>query len=239
MQNSATMIGDHPAEFHIKGINDGLLVTLGEGDWPVLRENLLRNIEERAAFFQGARLTLDVGSHAIKAADMGELRDRLGNFGITLAAVLGNSGTTEKTALMLGIATQIQSTRRAAPTNSNPVEEPAVVTNETAVFVQKTLRSGTKIENSGTVVVLGDVNPGAEIIAGGNVIIWGRMRGTAQAGNNGNDKAIICALELSPMSLRIAGATLEGKTRKAKTGPEYASLVAGMVIIQPWKHPTI
>ncbi len=238
MLNSATITGDQHADFHIKGINDGLLVTLGEGDWPVLREQLLHNIEDRAAFFQGARLALDVGSHVIKAADMGALRDKLGNYGITLTAVISSSLVTEKTALMLGIATKIQSPRRTSVADVRPMEEPVPLTGETAVFVQKTLRSGMKIENQGSVVILGDVNPGAEIMAGGNVIIWGRMKGTAQAGINGNDKAIICALEMSPMSLRIAGATLEGKPRKSKSGPEYASLVSGMVIIQPWKHTT-
>jgi septum site-determining protein MinC len=54
------------------------------------------------------------------------------------------------------------------------------------------------------VVVLGDVNPGAEIIAEGNVIIWGRLRGMVHAGSKGNRAAVICALDLSPMQLRIA-----------------------------------
>jgi septum site-determining protein MinC len=238
MLNSATMTGDHPADFQIKGINDGLLVTLGEGEWPSLREHLLQNIEERSAFFQGARLALDVGNHVLKAAELGALRDKLGDFGITLTAVISSSPTTEKTAQMLGIGTQVQAPKRAA-TQARQVEEPQPVQGEIAVFVQKTLRSGAKIQNSGTVVVLGDVNPGAEIIAGGNVIIWGRMRGTAQAGSEGDEKATVCALELTPMNLRIAGATLDWKSAKPKPGPSVASLVSGVVTIQPWKHPTI
>lgn len=237
MLNSATLTGDKNANFHIKGINDGLLVTLGEGEWTVLREQLLRNIEERSAFFQGARLALDVGSHVLKAADLGALRDKLGDFGITLTAVISSSGTTEKTALMLGVATQIQPTRKPV-FPSLPEEEPTPLTNENAVFLQKTLRSGTKIQNAGTVVVLGDVNPGAEIISDGNVIIWGRLRGTAQAGCSGDESAIVCALEMAPMGIRIAGTSLEVKPRKGKPGPEFASLESGTVIIQPWKHPT-
>jgi septum site-determining protein MinC len=237
MLNSATLTGEQTANFQIKGINDGLLVTLGEGEWTILRERLLRNIEERSAFFQGARVALDVGSHVLKAAELGALRDKLGDYGITLTAVISSSGTTEKTALMLGVATQIQSPKKPI-FPALPEEEPAPNINETAVFLQKTLRSGTKIQNAGTVVVLGDVNPGAEIVAGGNVIIWGRMRGTAQAGCDGDNTAIVCALELTPMSIRIAGSSLEIKPRKVKPGPEFASLVSGTVIIQPWKHPT-
>jgi septum site-determining protein MinC len=48
------------------------------------------------------------------------------------------------------------------------------------------------------------VNPGAEIVAGGNVMVWGRLRGMVHAGVKGNRKAVICALELSPTQLRIA-----------------------------------
>jgi septum site-determining protein MinC len=238
MLNSATLTGDHPADFQIKGINDGLLVTLGEGEWPVLREHLLQNIEERSAFFQGAHLALDVGKHVLKAAELGALRDKLGDFGITLTAVISGSPTTEKTALMLGIGTQVQSPKRAAAPVKQ-AEEIQPVKGESAIFVQKTLRSGAKIQNSGSVVVLGDVNPGAEIIAGGNVIIWGRMRGTAQAGSEGNEQAVVCALEMNPMNLRIAGSTLDWKSAKSKPGPAVASLVSGVVTIQPWKHPTI
>lgn len=236
MYNSATLTGDRPADFQIKGINDGLLVTLGDGDWAVLREHLLRNIEERSAFFQGARVALDVGSHALKAAELGALRDKLGDFGISLTAVISTSGVTEKTALMLGIATQIQVPRKPI-FPALPEEEPTV-NPDSAVFVQRTLRSGVKIENAASVVVLGDVNPGAEIIAGGNVIIWGRLRGSVHAGCEGNETAIVCALEMTPMSLRIAGTAYDNKPRKGKLGPEYASLELGIVNIQPWKHPT-
>jgi septum site-determining protein MinC len=193
MLNSATLTGEQPAVFQIKGINDGLLITLGEGEWPILREQLLYNIQQRSAFFQGARVALDVGNQVLKAAELGALRDKLGDFGITLTAVISTSGTTEKTALMLGIATQVQNVKKAAQTTARPVEEPTNLSGETAIFLHKTLRSGSKIESLGSVIILGDVNPGAEIIAGGNVIIWGRMRGTAQAGYGGNENAIVCA----------------------------------------------
>jgi septum site-determining protein MinC len=237
MLDSTTLTGDQPAVFQIKGINDGLLITLGEGEWSLLREQLLRNIHERSAFFQGARVALDVGNQVLKAAELGALRDKLGDFGITLTAIISSSGTTEKTSLMLGIATQIQSTKRAAPV-TRPVEATKDLTGDASVFLHKTLRSGAKVENPGTIIILGDVNPGAEIIAGGNIIIWGRMRGTAHAGSDGNETSIICALEMSPMIVRIAGKSLEAKPRKSKPGPEFASIVSGAVIIQPWKHST-
>ena len=61
------------------------------------------------------------------------------------------------------------------------------------------------IEYQGNVIVFGDVNPGAEIMAGGSVLIWGRLRGLVHAGADGDEEAIVGALEFSPMQLRIAG----------------------------------
>lgn len=66
------------------------------------------------------------------------------------------------------------------------------------------LRSGKKIEYKGTIVILGDVNAGAEVIAGENVIVMGIIRGLAHAGANGNKSAIIVANEIRSPQLRIA-----------------------------------
>jgi len=75
---------------------------------------------------------------------------------------------------------------------------------DTALFIVKTLRSGKRIEFAGNVVVLGDVNAGAEVIADGHVVVWGRVRGMIHAGAKGDRSAIICALDLSATQLRIA-----------------------------------
>ena len=61
----------------IKGIRDGLLVTLGDGDWIDLRRVLLEQIDQQAEFLQGARLALDVGNQILKAAELGQLRKHI------------------------------------------------------------------------------------------------------------------------------------------------------------------
>lgn len=66
------------------------------------------------------------------------------------------------------------------------------------------LRSGQRIEYEGTIVILGDVNDGAEVIAGDNVIIVGKLRGLAHAGAKGNKQAIISAYIIDTHQLRIA-----------------------------------
>ncbi len=56
----------------------------------------------------------------------------------------------------------------------------------------------------GSLLVLGDVNPGARVSAGGDVRVWGRLRGVAHAGSGGDQRARIVALQLRPLQLRIA-----------------------------------
>src|SRR5574339_735636 len=184
----------------IKGLRDGLLVSVDDAPWEQQRDALIAQVDSQPSFFQGARLALDVSSQVLRVNELVELRDQLSERGITLWAVISESPTTENTAQLLGLATRISKPR---PEESRQFSV-SDLGEETAMFLSRTIRSGTSIEFAGHVVVLGDVNPGAEIIAEGNVIIWGRLRGMVHAGAKGNRAAVICALELSPMQLRIA-----------------------------------
>ncbi len=214
----------------IKGLRDSLLVSLSDAPWQELREALLAQIGEQQSFFQGARMALDVGSQELKVNDLVELRDRLSEHNVSLWAVVSNSPVTEKTAQLLGLATRI-SKPRPEQERSFEIQD---VGEGTALFINKTLRSGARIEFAGHVVVLGDVNPGAEIIAEGNIIIWGRLRGSVHAGSKGDEKAVVCALEFSPMQLRV-GEEVVNVSKKGETGkPEMAFIREERVIIEPW-----
>jgi septum site-determining protein MinC len=184
----------------IKGLRDGLLVSLDDAPWENQRAALIAQVDAQPAFFQGARLALDVASQVLHVKDLVDLRDQLSERGIFLWAVVSESPTTESTAQLLGLATRI-SKPRPEEARQFSVED---LGEETALFLNRTLRSGTRIEFAGHVVVFGDVNPGAEVVAEGSVIIWGRLRGMVHAGSKGNKKAIIGALDLSPTQLRIA-----------------------------------
>jgi septum site-determining protein MinC len=201
----------------IKGIRDGLLATFVEAAWEDQCLALLAQIDERPAFFQGARLAMDVGSQVLKVNDLVDLRDRLSERNVTLWAVIGESPTTEHTSQLLGLATRISKPR--------PEEQKRdIVTDDTALFINKTLRSGKRIEYPGHVVVMGDVNAGAEIIADGNVIVWGRVRGMIHAGAKGDRSATICALDLSATQLRIAGEVSAMLKPQKDPKPEIASI---------------
>lgn len=204
----------------IKGLRDGLLVTLTGEVWEEQLASLVTQIDERPSFFQGARLALDISAQVLGLDELVHLRDVLSDRGISLWAVVSESPKTEKTAQLLGLATRI-SKPRPEEKRLSAVETPS---DETALFLVKTLRSGTRIEFPGHVVILGDVNPGAEVIAEGNVIVWGRVRGVVHAGAKGNRKAVICALDLSATQLRIADEISALLKPQAHPKPEVASI---------------
>ena len=202
----------------IKGIRDGLLATFVEAAWEDQCIALLSQIDERPAFFQGARLAMNVGSQILKVNDLVDLRDRLSERNVTLWAVVSESSITEQTSQLLGLATRISKPRPEEQRHTN------TITDVTALFVNKTLRSGKRIEFPGHVVVMGDVNAGAEIIADGYVIVWGRVRGMIHAGAKGNRSATICALDLSATQLRIADEVSAMLKPQKDPKPEVASI---------------
>lgn len=83
-----------------------------------------------------------------------------------------------------------------------------VATSETK-FHKGSIRSGQKIEFEGSLVIIGDVNPGAEVIAEENIVVLGNLRGLAHAGAKGNRDAVIEAVEIDATQLRIADVVKE------------------------------
>ena len=183
----------------IKGIRDGLLATFSDASWEDQQVALLAQIDDRPSFFQGARLAMDVGTQILKVNDLVDLRDRLSERNVSLWAVISESPVTEQTSQLLGLATRISKPR---PEEQRHFID--TIKDDAALFIVKTIRSGTRIEYPGHIVVVGDVNPGAEVVAEGNVVVWGRVRGMIHAGSKGDRSAFICALDLSANQLRIA-----------------------------------
>ena len=91
------------------------------------------------------------------------------------------------------------------------------------LYLQMTVRSGVEIRHPGTVILLGDVNPGGSVIAGGDILVWGRLRGVVHAGAGGNTKSVIMTLQMEPMVIRIAKYVARGpETSPAQFFPEVA-----------------
>lgn len=214
----------------IKGLRDGLLISLGAGEWDELQTLLIQQIDERSAFFRGARLAIDVGNQVLRVAEMSKLRDELSERDVSLWAVVSESPKTVQTAQLLGLATRISKQRPVTQV------QPPVMRGRAgsgALWVEKTLRSGTRIEFDGHVVVMGDVNPGAEIVAGEDVLVWGRLRGAVHAGASPNPGASVSALEMKPTRLQIASEI--GNLPKMGKGPQKVILKDGQFLAIGWQ----
>ena len=218
----------------IKGIREGLLLTIKPdvGDWQEMASKVASRIDEQRAFFKGARMALDVGSRPVRHHELDTLRVVLSNRDITLWAVVSASETTQSAARNLGMETTL------ITHNEDELETVPVSPEEMglpAVYINRTLRNGRTVRNDGNVIVHGDVNPGAEIVAGGSVYVWGKLRGIVHAGANGDDKAVICALDLAPTQLRIAGyITVSPEDKKRKARPEMAFVRDGKIVAEAW-----
>ncbi len=105
-----------------------------------------------------------------------------------------------------------------------------------SVILERTIRSGSIIESNGNIVILGDVNAGAELVAADDIIVVGALRGLAHAGANGNEGATIWAKPILSPQLRIANAVAQADAEVGEVGDaEVAFLSNGQIAIKPWK----
>ncbi|MBW4644271.1 MAG: septum site-determining protein MinC [Goleter apudmare HA4340-LM2] len=92
-----------------------------------------------------------------------------------------------------------------------------------ALYLEMTVRSGVEIRHPGTVIILGDLNPGGIVVADGDILVWGRLRGVAHAGALGNSECLIMALQMEPTQLRIADAVARAPEKSPlQFSPEVA-----------------
>lgn len=101
------------------------------------------------------------------------------------------------------IAEQVEELEIKEQTDEEITAQKNEAENLPTLYLRKTIRSGQSISSDGNLIVIGDVNPGAEIIAKGDITVWGILGGIAHAGSEGNNYARIRALKLNPVQIRI------------------------------------
>lgn len=100
-------------------------------------------------------------------------------------------------------------------------------------FHRGSLRSGQKIESEGSLIIIGDVNSGAEVIASDNIIVVGALRGLAHAGAKGNKQAIIAAGLVDTVQIRIANIVKEiDRDEEPMHKQAYVSINNDQIIIE-------
>ncbi len=134
-----------------------------------------------------------------------------------------------------------QAKKEAKPSAPSKVEKAAKAKEKVegsvqagVMYLRQTLRSGQSVSHAGHLVIIGDVNPGAEVVAEGDITVWGALRGIARAGVNGNNDAEIRALRLQPIQIRIGESFARSPDKNRlhydnHNGPETARVVDGKI----------
>lgn len=198
-------------QVHLKKEGERLILTLppasetpGAASWSELWEQLKHRLMGGVRFWQSQVVVeLMAQDQLLDAQKLQEIADALTEADLTLKRVHTSRRQTAVAAATAGYSVEQQppscSLEQAATKSDDELlAEP--------LYLQITVRSGVEIRHPGTIVILGDLNPGGSLIASGDILVWGRLRGVAHAGAAGNQESRIMALQMEPTQLRIADA---------------------------------
>lgn len=171
----------------IKGNKYGIVVVMDKNATiDEIKSELVKKISDSAKFFNNASIAISFDGKELSAAEEKEIIDLITeNSTMNIVCVMDNNSDEENKC------------RAAVEANS------AVKSSNEGQFYKGTLRSGQVVESESSIVILGDINPGARVISGGNVIVLGALKGTVYAGANGIPGAFVVALEMNPVQIRI------------------------------------
>lgn len=231
----------------VRGTREGLLLAVPDDARAYQPREvalaLAAHLDGAEAFFNGADVIVDLGGREVTEEEIAFYRRVLEERevvvrGFTATSPQGRAAIRKAGYHPLQVApidrAQVQPGTPPGGAQIHPVNPDA----GEALYLRRTLRSGSRIRHHGHLVLLGDINAGAEVAASGDIIVWGMVRGMVHAGALGDDSAIICALGLTPTQLRIGSHyALPPAEKKGTTPgtPERVRLENGRLIVEPWK----
>ncbi len=169
--------------------------------WPEQLKQLKLRLETGERFWQDDTFVhLMAQERLLDARQLQALDDALSAAKLRLKRVFTSRRPTALAAVTAGYSvdqqTVVQSLVQSPADPGKALAEP--------LYLQTTVRSGVEVRHPGTLVIMGDANPGSSLVAEGDILVWGRLRGTAHAGAAGNRDRRIMALHMQPTQLRIA-----------------------------------
>ena len=213
----------------IKGTKNGLVIVFNpELDIEEIKSILRSKMENSGGFFRGAKFVVyDYGSGKNQRY-VDELEGLCRNYGLI--------PSTEVSWPPAGISGESRpdpppARRKKAeiiPIRQHSGEE------EPALLVARTLRSGQAISSRCSVVVMGDVNPGAEVVSEGSIFVLGACKGSVHAGAAGNLLAEVTAFRLQPLVLRIGTIQAATPAPPDLEGPAKAMVSRGKILFAKW-----
>lgn len=203
----------------IKGSKNGITVFLDK-DMPF--DELLKNVSDKfknaSKFFNNANMAIAFNGRTLLPDEEKKILDVISDVSeLNIVCVLDENGDMDRICE--------EAVKKALDSVEKPIEKEEIKPQPQCMFYKGTLRSGQVFEADGSVVILGDVNPGGKVIAKGNVIVLGNLKGNIFAGVDGNENAFVVALEMNPMQIKIgdiiarssdAGAKIAKSKNKAK-----------------------
>lgn len=218
----------------IKGTRNGLVIAFDvASEFEEIKKNLRTKIESAGNFLKGARLSFSQDDHIISDSQKSELSEICRQYGLTLntEVKLPKKIMQYRQFSMAGASPAIENERAGLPGQKYNRAGAALQEGEAALLVKRNLRSGQKVVSHKHVVVLGDVHPGAEIVAEGNILVMGSCRGSVHAGAGGDQTAYVIACRLLPENLRIAN--ILNRQTLSSPRPLMARMVNKNIVFRP------
>ena len=219
----------------LKGSKQGLqLVFAPDAAFDDIKADIRNKLEEGSRFFRRGTV-IQIAPNTLSAENEGALRKLFHQHGV-LFRVEDPAEELPKPAPKRTAPKKNDAPPPAPPEQKQPVLlpiEPAPEEKKLLV-INRTVRGGQEIQTRGSVMICGNVNPGAQIIAGGSIDIRGTCKGMVHAGAYGDNTAFIVADRLMPTQIRIADRIAQPPEQAEKpTVAERASLVDGKIVIEP------
>jgi septum site-determining protein MinC len=203
----------------LRGVGDSLWVTIDPGrSAEELKEELNTLFRKLDHLAKGARVVIDTG----KLGENDKLVEVLGQF-LKENYQIGSVSSPPDNNTNAEIRLRQRDLDRSWYQHSSDV-----------LMLTGRVRSGQKINARKHLLLMGDVNPGGEVIAGGDILILGNLRGTAWAGQRGNTESIILALDFKPTQIQIAGYVAAGTSESSGKYPEFAHVENGTIIVEDY-----
>jgi septum site-determining protein MinC len=209
----------------IKGTRNGLLLTLEPTtDFDELLVSLQEKLDAAPAFFKGAALAVNATQRSMIPEERQRLEILLDKYQMVY--------------LPLQYLDTSRQQRRPDVTLQS-VSALSFIQQERAdtLFLHRTIRSGQAIQHYTNIVIIGDVNAGAEIVAGGDVLVWGALRGMVHAGYPNSSRSVVAGLHLAPLQLRIAHLLSRSPEETQNiVKPEIAFIRDEHIFVEAWNN---
>ena len=203
----------------LKGSPKGISVSVDDTDLDTGRKELAEKLMQSKAFFDGVSLEVFLTSNSLTEMEVFDLQGTVSN-------VLCDTEITF-----------IEYEPKMIPKKHSPLDELGSDEGITR-FCRKTIKSGETVEYDNNLVVIGDVEAGAKIIAGGNVFVLGSLFGSVHAGAGGRKDAAIVAMKLMPEKLLIADFSTQVKQSTIKrlfsNVPEIAYISGNAIKVEQY-----